>query len=52
MIKIFKEMGVNPAQPDALNKTALFYASRDGHDQVIDYLVRNGCEVNHIDTYG
>lgn len=45
-------MGVNPAQPDALNQTALFYASREGHNNVIEYLVKQGCEINHIDTYG
>jgi hypothetical protein len=32
MMKIFRDMGVNPAQPDLLNQTSLFYASREGHN--------------------
>jgi ankyrin repeat protein len=52
MIKVFVEMGVKANQPDALNQTALYYASRDGHNKVMEYLVSQGCNVNHIDTYG
>ena len=30
MAKVLKEMGVNPAQPDLLNQTTMYYASREG----------------------
>jgi hypothetical protein len=36
MIKIFVEdMKVSASQPDSLNQTPLYYAARDGHNQVI-----------------
>jgi ankyrin repeat protein len=52
MARALKDMGVNPTQPDTLNQTTMYYASREGKNQLIDFLVENGCNVNHIDTYG
>lgn len=52
MAKVLKEMGVNPAQADTLNQTTLYYASREGKNQLVDFLVENGCNINQIDTYG
>lgn len=46
------EMGVNPAKPDSLNQTTMYYSAREGKNNLIDFLVENGCNVNHIDTYG
>jgi hypothetical protein len=39
MMKIFVDMGVQASKPDALNQTPLYYAARDGKNQVIEYLV-------------
>jgi ankyrin repeat protein len=51
--RVLKELGVKPEQPDTLNQTALYYASREGKNQLVDYLVTEGnCNVNNIDTYG
>ena len=53
MARILKELGVRPDQPDTLNQTALYYASREGKLLLIDFLVKEGnCKVNHVDTYG
>lgn len=53
MAKVLRELGVKPEQPDNLNQTALYYASRDGKLHLLDYLVTEGnCNVNNIDTYG
>ena len=45
-------MGVKPNMTDSLNQTALYYAARDGKNNIIEYLIHHGCNVNHIDTYG
>jgi len=53
MAKVLRELGVKPEQPDNLNQTALYYASRDGKLHLLDYLVTEGnCNINNIDTYG
>ena len=52
MLKIFDEMGVKCNVPDTLSQTPLFYASREGHNNVIDFLIAHGCAINHIDCYG
>jgi ankyrin repeat protein len=39
-------MGVNPAQQDSLKQTTLYYASREGKNQLIDWLIENGCNPN------
>ena len=53
MARVLRELGVKPDQPDTLNQTALYYASREGKLQLIDFLVKEGnCKVNHVDTYG
>lgn len=43
MVKLFLEMGVKASQPDNLLQTPLYYAAREGHNQVIDLLIQNGC---------
>jgi len=30
----------------------LFYAVREGHDEIIDILIQAGSNPNHIDMYG
>jgi ankyrin repeat protein len=53
MARVLKELGVKPEQPDNLNQTPLYYASREGKLQLIEYLINEGnCNVNHVDTYG
>jgi ankyrin repeat protein len=52
MAKIFVGMGVKPNQTDTLNQTPLYYAARDGHVKMMEFLINNECNVNHIDTYG
>jgi len=52
MLKVLQEMGVNCAKIDNLNQTPLYYAAREGNNKVIEYLIANGCDVNHVDTYG
>ena len=52
MIKIFKDLGVVCNQKDSLSQTPLYYAAREGHKTVIDFLLNEGCDINHIDTYG
>ena len=53
MAKVLKEMGVKPDQPDTLNQTPLYYASREGKNKLVDFLIgEGGCKANHIDTYG
>jgi len=52
MMKAFVEMGVKANQTDELNQTALYYAAREGHPEVIDFLVKHGCLPNQLDCYG
>jgi ankyrin repeat protein len=52
MARVLKNLGVNPSQNDNLSQTPLYYASREGKNQLCEFLIENGCNVNHIDTYG
>lgn len=52
MADVLKNLGVNPAQADSLRQTPLYYAAREGKNQLCEYLIEHGCSVNHIDTYG
>jgi|SanBayMetagenome_1026888.scaffolds.fasta_scaffold16941_1 ankyrin repeat protein len=52
MVKALTELRVDPAQPDSLNQTPLYYAVREGHSDVIDWLLEKGLNLNHVDTYG
>jgi len=52
MAKILTDMGVKPCTPDTLNQTPLYYSAREGKNNLVEFLVKNGCAVNHIDTYG
>ena len=37
---------------DTLKQTPLYYCVKEGHAKLINYLIQNGCNVNHSDTYG
>lgn len=52
MAQLLAEMGVKPNQQDTLQQIPLYYAVREGHIELIDFLIKNGCSVNHLDTYG
>ena len=52
LLYMFVEMGVPANYTDTLDQTALFYASRDGLDDCVNFLIKNGCNANHVDTYG
>ena len=53
MVKMLTSMGVDGAKEDSLKQTPIFYASREGKNEVIEYLV-NTCKdyVNRQDKYG
>lgn len=40
MVKALAELHVDPRKPDSLNQTALYYAVREGHSDVIDWLLQ------------
>lgn len=45
-------LGLDPTSTDALTQTPLFYAARERKGEVVEFLVRKGCLVNHVDMYG
>ena len=53
MTKVLTELGANPAREDSLKQTPLFYASREGHIELINFLCKErGDQVNRQDKYG
>ena len=52
LIQIFIDRGVPANYTDTLGQTALYYASRDGRNEVVKLLLEHGCNPNHLDTYG
>ena len=52
MNEVLIEMGVLPTTQDTLNQIPLYYAVREGHQDVIALLITSGSNVNHLDTYG
>ena len=52
MIKVLTEMGMDPIKEDSLKQTPLFYASREGNTEAINFLVAQGDNVNRQDKYG
>ena len=53
MARALRDLGVKVDQADTLNQTPLYYAAREGKNQLIDLLVNEGgCKVNNVDTYG
>jgi len=52
MSEVLIEMGVLPTTQDTLNQIPLYYAVREGHQDVIALLIKSGSNVNHLDTYG
>lgn len=51
-MNFFLDQGVSPTQEDTLKQLPLFYAVREGHNEIIDMLIRRGANSNHIDIYG
>lgn len=46
-------LGVSANLPDVHNQTALYYAAREGHYEVVEWLVKEGgCKINHCDRNG
>lgn len=52
MAKALADLRCDPCQPDTLNQTPLYYAVREGHSDLIDWLLARGLNLNHVDTYG
>lgn len=52
MIATLHDLGTNCNSTDSLNQTPAYYAAREGHNNVIEYLIEKGCNINHVDTYG
>lgn len=52
MVEYLISQGVDPIANDTLNQTPLFYASREGKLALVDLFLKNGCQPNHLDTYG
>jgi len=44
--------GCKVGNTDVLNQTSLFYAARDGRNELLVALLEQGLEINHVDTYG
>jgi len=43
------EMGYNPNHLDNMKQTPLFYAAREGKNEIIKLLISNGANINHAD---
>lgn len=43
---------MDPKTEDKLNQVPLYYAVREGHNQIIELLLEHGTNINHLDTYG
>lgn len=52
LTEILLEAGVNLNQNDGLFQTPLYYAAKEGKTRLIEFLVKAGYNINHIDTYG
>ena len=52
MVKFFIRKGVDPKYKDTLKQTALYYAAREDHIELIKHLVELGCNINDVDEYG
>ena len=53
MIKVLIDLGMDPIKEDSLKQTPLFYASREGNVQAIEFLCNQaGDDVNRQDKYG
>lgn len=37
---------------DSLRQSPIYYAVKEGHPNLINFLLTNGCNVNHLDIYG
>jgi ankyrin repeat protein len=52
LVRFFLEQGVDCTTEDKLNQLPLYYAVREGHNLIIDLLLKHNTNVNHLDTYG
>jgi ankyrin repeat protein len=52
LVQFLLEQGVEPTIEDNLKQLPLFYAVREGHNELIELLVQKGSQVNHVDIYG
>ena len=52
MCHLLIEMGVNPIKEDLLKQSPLFYAVREGNNQVVKLLIDKGADLNRNDKYG
>ena len=51
-IREFLNSGININSKDFGNKTPLMYAAEDGATEIIDYLLKNGANINAKDSFG
>ncbi|VWU50321.1 bromodomain protein 1 [Hepatocystis sp. ex Piliocolobus tephrosceles] len=42
----------NPMTKDLMKQTCLFYAAREGHINLCNYLIEHGCNTNDADNFG
>jgi len=47
---LVKQHGLDPMKVDRHNETALFHAAKLGNGQLCEFLLKEGCNVNHLDT--
>lgn len=52
MANFFISKGVDPKYKDTLKQTAIYYAAREDHAELIKILVKLGCNLNDKDEYG
>ncbi|GAB6178795.1 hypothetical protein JCM14036_01140 [Desulfotomaculum defluvii] len=50
IVRLFLNAGINPNAKDDLMLTPLMYASEKGHNDIIQLLLKNGAEVNAIQS--
>ena len=50
MIEFLITQDVDATAVDSLNQTALYYACREGKLDLIEVLVKTGCNVNQVDS--
>jgi ankyrin repeat protein len=46
-----EELGVDPQAKDKIQQTPIYYAAREGRNQVCEYLLSKGVPINEPDLY-
>ncbi|CAI2365296.1 unnamed protein product [Moneuplotes crassus] len=46
-----EEQNILPETADDLSQTVMYYVAREGKIRCIEYLIKHGCSVDHIDIY-